>query len=915
MAFDEASPSQLSYLTLHHTLREHLPMSSAFAPLVTCFVLACGQNVAALADPAPPRTVAEAIQQLGDRKSNIRQRASEYLIQAGRSAQAEIERATKSDDPEVSQRAKAILRRLVRPPTAPPQLEQLERDFLDSPSRRSSLVWRLADPSEFALVSKLIGSVKDLAERKSLEESFQHHIANVAHQLCQEGYIDEAERVLGAAVDRPEIEAILFAVWLEFDRMTERVSKAEQELAGKPNPAAQQRLARMWRAAGNRAKAREVATQAKDYEYAMWLAAETGDWSAALRAHELSREGKRKTFGEARLRMLFSHFAGDNEKSAESAKTLYEFIQAKSQYDSVLVPALITAERYEMAIELLEAGLPSKAFALHCLRHDYDRAFALAKVSPGAEINAAWYQVLPDTLPPDRYGIARRQFASDIAIALNSVGRRDDALRVIAVMHEVLDAQPRGDEMGMIVRTWLAMGDRPQAIAETILAADAETRRPRPPVPPGVPTGSRLPGWWIGYLYPMPQTDLVRGHVWPKVDEHYGHDHRKVFAVLESHFDPPTRARLTADQRVRLLDELELMQAQGGLDRQAEWLRKVAEVAEFHGDQPRAVRLREYAHRLAQRSPAGIGLRGIEAYTRRDWPEAVQWLRRDLERYPNDSTRLMRLGVSLIASGRHEEGEALIARSSKLGAGPTIYAGQGHSLLAAGFVERGIERFGIADRLLPPDHNTVRIRRNSRAYSLKEVSPLDAAKAWQLNSLIAFEIDIYSNVEDYLDHGRPLRESRVHDLLKLGKATEAAAEVKRGLEIAPGDVELVTAVVPAFDAAGQRTLGDELFTQLHDGFTKLCNAYPHSIEHRRLLAVASARCSRRLDDALQRINEAIELNPQASTLRSALARVLLARGDTSAAREAALAGVSLDPSDSDCRAMLAKLESQPKVRP
>jgi hypothetical protein len=880
-------------------------MHAVWAPLILFAATSCGQV------PREPSAeeISRAIQQLGDPDFQVRQRATDELIRFGKAAQSQIERAAANDDQEVAQRAKAILRRLRRPPTAPPELEQLERDFLDTPSRRSSLVWRLADPSEFALVSKLIGSIKSPAERKSLEESFHQRITNLAHELCQQGYIDDAEKVLAAAVDDPEVEATLFAVWLEFDRMTDRISQAERELAEKLNPPTSQRLARMWRAAGNRAKAREVAMQAKDYEYAMWLAAEGGDWSAALRAHELSREGKRRTFGDARFTMLLSHYAGNDEKSAESAKALHEFVKTKNLHHSAVVPALLAAEQYDIGIELLEAHLPSRAFALHCSRHDYERAFRLAKIPVGAEIDVAWYESLLDTSPPDPYDIARRPFASEIAIALNSVGRRDDALRVIAVMHKVLDARSQSDELATIARTWLGMGDRRQAIAETIRAAEAEARRPRPPVPKGVPTGSRLPSWWMGYLYPTPQTFLVRDRVWPMVAEYYGHDHRKVFAVLESHFDPPTRSRLAADQRGSLLDELESAPATGGADRQAEWMKKVAEVAELHGDLSRAARLREHAYLLDGRSRPSGKIRGTEAFTRRDWEESAKWLPRGLNAYSVDWASMMRLGVSLIALGRYEEGESLISRSSKLSPGPATYAGEAGAFLHAGLTERGVERFDVVARLLPPDGKSAEIHRKMLVYDLRGASPMDAARAWQLNSLINLEFDIYSKVEDYLAHGRVLREARFHELLKLGKAAEAVAEVKRGLEIEPGDVELVTTVAPALDAAGNRSLGDELFSQLKRHLTRTCNSYPRSTEHRRLLAVASARCNRGLDDGLQRINEAIELNPQASALRSALAEVQLARGAASAARQAACDGLSLDPSDADCRAILTKINS------
>ncbi|MEO8498554.1 MAG: hypothetical protein ABI614_26120, partial [Planctomycetota bacterium] len=77
-------------------------------------LLLIASTAIAQANPAPqstiaPDAIAVAIQQLGARDFEVRQRATAFLWQAGRAAERALHRATASNDPEVRVRAQSIL--------------------------------------------------------------------------------------------------------------------------------------------------------------------------------------------------------------------------------------------------------------------------------------------------------------------------------------------------------------------------------------------------------------------------------------------------------------------------------------------------------------------------------------------------------------------------------------------------------------------------------------------------------------------------------------------------------------------------------------------------------------------------------------------------------------------------------------
>ncbi len=115
--------------------------------------------------------VARAIQQLGAAKHSDREQAQQFLWQAGDAVRPALEQAARSSDPEINQRARAILNDIklgIRPDT-PPEIRNLIRQFhnADDDEARQIVVAGLLAAGETAepVLASLAQSVLSLERR------------------------------------------------------------------------------------------------------------------------------------------------------------------------------------------------------------------------------------------------------------------------------------------------------------------------------------------------------------------------------------------------------------------------------------------------------------------------------------------------------------------------------------------------------------------------------------------------------------------------------------------------------------------------------------------------------------------------------------------------------------------------------
>ena len=158
---------------------QHGALLAVIAGLAILSIVAGGAVAAPAEPPRPAPSLAEiqkAIRQLGDSDYNIRQRASEWLWQAGKAAEPALEKAAEtSDDLETIMRARQILSRFhcgIYPDTPPKTVELINQFRFGGLGARQQVCQQLAAQKDRELLQRLIEHEPNQAWRDQLRQQF-----------------------------------------------------------------------------------------------------------------------------------------------------------------------------------------------------------------------------------------------------------------------------------------------------------------------------------------------------------------------------------------------------------------------------------------------------------------------------------------------------------------------------------------------------------------------------------------------------------------------------------------------------------------------------------------------------------------------------------------------------------------------
>ena len=665
----------------------------------------------------------------------------------------------------------------------------------------------------------------------------------------------------------------------------------------------------MHRAAGDLDQARAAAAKLESKDLALWLAIEAVDWPAALAANLDRYAGQEPTTEQLAFTLLLSHYAQD-EKVFQAAKT--QMIQAAVDRPADLWPAaeaLLAAEQFDDAIELLKRGVPAAAFYLLWYRHDFEAAFALAGAEPGARFDAQWLSKLPDgNLVSTNLSIRRTDYAGDIASVLHYAGRKDEARQVLDVLRSAVQSEP-GTSLAWhdLVEADLRIGLRERALEDASVPLSRPAGTPAPPLEIAA---NYLYGANILHELYGREFDQRYSPLWSQVLAAQDGDARAALPLVEPLFHLPTARKLSAEERRAKLDALVATPTGKDRYRHSQLLQQVAALASRVGEEDLAYRCRARATTFM---PSGSTFkylqRGLEAFNDRDWTSAVQQLRRYEQAGSTSAQQQDHLGIALLKLGREEEGRKYLDEALKWRIDPGAYSLQGQLLLTHDLKPLAAERYQTATRLLPPGEIPTINAFNALGNALNTVSPSEAVKRWKINMLSPLVGQSDMTLDMYLKNAAVIRRELARTALAEGKFRDAADHALAELAAMPGDVVGVEQLVPLFDEKGQQALGNEVFAKSVESYTRVCEKFPQASAHRNLLARTSARCNRRLEEALVLAKEAIALEPASATYHATLAEVHLARGDKPAAIAAAEAGLALEPKHAVCERVLAKVRN------
>jgi tetratricopeptide (TPR) repeat protein len=164
---------------------------------------------------------------------------------------------------------------------------------------------------------------------------------------------------------------------------------------------------------------------------------------------------------------------------------------------------------------------------------------------------------------------------------------------------------------------------------------------------------------------------------------------------------------------------------------------------------------------------------------------------------------------------------------------------------------------------------------------------------------------------DYLRAAGNIHRWRARAAIRKGDRERIQQEIDRAMTVWPGDTQLAEELVPLLEGKDFGDLADALYHRMAVVFENRLSEYPRSATLHNNLAWLSARCGRRLQDALEHARQAVALEPDSAAYLDTLAEVQFRLGDRQAAVRASRRAVQLRPGDETLRRQLERFEHEP----
>ncbi len=857
-------------------------------------LVAAAWAVSGSAAPLPrptPEQIARWVKQLGDNDFAAREEASRKLWAAGEPAEAALHEAAKSDDAEVSRRARDILDKFrvgIYPDTPKELVEQLLNYQAADAEQKAKIVVKLAEGGAAAqrALRKLVTSEEDVEVKRLLFGT----LARELPLLLAEDNREALEPLLEAGLHVGSMGPGPYAAyWMLRGKLDERIASFEAQAKKTNAPKTAEVLAYLYRARGDLAAARRAAEKAaaltKDpdekkgaEELVQSLLYEAADWNELARLPSPddgnSPSAQCEKWG---FRAAFNRLAG-NDKDFEAAlaelRKLAEAHAGQANITFSCAKAFFLNDRPAEALEwLARSERPAMRFEILCTQHKYADALAVAEKARDIadrpileDLEARTLYLLGDR---DRAQALFTRRAAEIKEGAEPAafeglledeyraGLKDQAFEHCARLLEVLE--PKNALANLAARPLLAkvFPDR----TDTAVV------------------------WWVLLRHKYSTEDASRRL-------------RRLRDLLDG--------KKPAGEVKPLVEEAE----RGPALRQEEEALRPAALAEV----AHAAGLDELARSCLEKAGTGPALLrlGDLLAERKQWERAAESYRQAWDKDRREPLPQFLAGWALDKAGQSAEGKKRMEQSHwlPLGDEASRYAflqelgRRGHlegarreaDLLRrvgrpAGFYVGGALRRQAVDAAARKDY-----RAAARDYELAMLHCLHPSTSF-------VQPGAYVGVPALVHRLRAAAE------LSAGKIDAARREIALSRTELPGGIDLAVEVVPLLERRGFKKDADQLFADTLAVFDKLCRDYPRCAWAHNSAAWLSACCRRNLDGALAHAQRAVELAPDNAGHLDTLAEVLFQRGEKDKAIATQKRVIELDPKKPYFRKQLRRLEA------
>jgi tetratricopeptide (TPR) repeat protein len=733
----------------------------------------------------------------------------------------------------------------------------------------------------------------DPAVRSDLTNRIAQDVEKIVPPLLAAEAYQRAEQLLelGAATDRglSHYAAYLLA--------RGQIDAKIAELAMRPDePRTARFLAYLYRAEGNLPAARDAAKKAQAPELLHGILAEMGDWQALAKPLDSLAELD-ELFGgpdsAERLGYLaaFNRLAGKQEEFEKCVAAIQKLSEEKPDQMWNCAEALLINDRYSDGIEILRKRKQVSAFHLLVLQQRFREAFDMVglKDSP-RDASVAWFASFQaEGANEAEQANNRFLLGLQVALALQRVSEREEARRLMNSVAET--AQGDRVRLTTLFKTEFDLGMEEEGLEHlSKRLAMPDSRSVFQLLFPAHVNAAQI--WWKFLTEKHNQNSTAENARRLRILLIPGRFAESVamLALLAPEFQEAALARPPGEQ--------------------VTWLQTLGETWLLHGKPAESQAALEKAAEIGVTADVALQL-GSLASKRLAWEKAAEWHAKAGAKDPQSPLGLYLEGYALKQAGQLAAGQKKVDLATLLPLGDGIK----RRLLAIGLEQHGLSEEARLEwqrlmRVGPVNDWAVNEAAKNLGNALSGKDDLQTAELWQRPLLSALKANtMLTEVEGYLKLGHLIHKVRGRALLAAGKPDEAMAELRLAAAAVPGEITLPLDMAAKLEEADRRADADELFNGTFRVNLKSCEQWPQAATYHNNLAWLSAKCHRRLDDALAHARQAVALEPRSTAYLDTLAEVYFHRGDREEALKHARACLEMAPGDKQAQRQIDRFQS------
>jgi len=815
------------------------------------------------------------VAQLGDESYQVREAATKGLWNLGEEGIEAIREGVGTDDPEISHRARIVLRRIltgITPETSPRIVEMVQRYFDSDPARKKDVFEDLLEAKAYIQMLRIYRFEEDEASRRSCGELVEKAIMPLALMELAEGNLEQAEEILRLAPATIENHRRLSCLLRMQDKLDEEMAIAGLSVDygedGKVTEATREvgnfQLA-LLRSKGRHQEARQLAEKLGRTDAVAVMALLEGDPGPYLKWY-MDRPNE-SVIVRAHAETVLRRWELDHENANRLMNRMAE--EAAGEGD----------ERREAMLSLLlngnlEAGLPL------VFRANKDAAFTYYETveEPGKAVQVFGYTGTPEEKAQwlrKRFDILRKDWSDSekeryevltIASFLHTRGERQEGREIMDELSRIAFAEGRSNWLEFIGRLNDLGGSLYELaffIASEKLTPESKDRDDLRVVTHLFGEGDSAPRLWraLGEIEPDKQQRIILlGGLYGFV--HIEEERLKAFfgRVKEVAADEEHRPQILAD----------LLEAAESRDDATVSIRLLQELMKDDPDEKWEKKLAAYYGYVS------------------DWESSIATLKEILEKEPTNVRYLAHYGSALIRAGRGEEARR------PLDAVETFSLDEPIRLLRLAIdVQRSgalAEAEGYWRKLVGTGSPADWYWQTAASYFSKHARH---NKQWRVAAAFA-EVDAMQYLKGRSTFINPvsfIRKRFIADLYRAlalhqeGNTEEAMKLFRSSFEILNGDGILADDYFPLLREAGLVEEHDRNFRIVYQRLGASIEAYPRAHNTYNSAAWMASRACRELPDALKKIEKALSMRPRQAAYLDTMAEVWFARRDREKAVE------------------------------